>query len=270
MRFRHQLLYLLVPVLCLVLSGFALKESFKNIKNDSFAPGEVLQYKVYYGIVNAGEATIQVANKIQQVNGRPTYQATVYGKSMGSFEFFHRIRNTWTSYIDTATLLPQRFYRAVEEGSYRRKETTDFDQARNIAVVNDSRDKKKNQVYKVPDNVHDMVSGFYFIRNLDLDSFRPGQTMRLQGFLGSEQFDMTMTYHGKEVIDTKSGKIRVHRIVPKMPKNKLFSGENAISVYFSDDENKIPVLFKAEMFVGSIKIDMYKYSGLKHKLNVVR
>jgi hypothetical protein len=42
-----------------------------------------------------------------------------------------------------------------------------------------------------------------------------------------------------------------------------------VSVYLSDDRNKIPVLIQAEMFVGSVKVDMYKYQGLKHRLNVV-
>jgi hypothetical protein len=54
-----------------------------------------------------------------------------------------------------------------------------------------------------------------------------------------------------------------------MPNNKLFKGENAISVYLSDDRNKIPVLIQAEMFVGAVKVDMYKYQGLKTRLNLV-
>nr|GFD10048.1 two-component system sensor histidine kinase/response regulator, putative [Tanacetum cinerariifolium] len=38
-----------------------------------------------------------------------------------------------------------------------------------------------------------------------------------------------------------------------MPSNKIFRGEDAIKVYLSDDRNKIPVLFQAELFVGSVK-----------------
>ncbi|WP_181304494.1 DUF3108 domain-containing protein [Rufibacter sp. XAAS-G3-1] len=269
MRVKHQLL-LVVPLLGLVLSGFALNDTLRTVKNDSFAPGEVLQYKVHYGLINAGEATINVAPNLQRINNRPCYQTTVSGKTTGSFDFFHRVRDTWTSYIDTSSMLPLRFHRNIEEGKYRRKETTDFNHANNTVVVNDSRDTKKNQVFKVPDNAQDMISGFYYLRTLDLSSFRPGQTVRMQGFLGDEVFDMTVTYRGKTTVETKAGKIRAHRLVPKMPKNKLFSGEDAISVYFSDDENKIPVLFQAEMFVGSVKVDLYKYGGLQSRLNVVK
>jgi hypothetical protein len=59
------------------------------------------------------------------------------------------------------------------------------------------------------------------------------------------------------------------KLVPKMPTNKIFRGEDAIKIYLSDDRNKIPVLFQAELFVGAIKVDMYKYDGLKSKLNIV-
>jgi hypothetical protein len=269
MRVKHQLL-LLLPLFGLVLSGFAVNDTMRTVKNESFAPGEVLQYKVHYGIINAGEATINVAPTLHRINNRPCYLTTVSGKSTGSFDFFHRIRDTWSSYIDTSSMLPLRFLRHIEEGDYRRKETTDFDHSRNTVVVNDSRDEKKNQVFKVPDNAQDMVSGFYYLRTLDMDNFKPGQTVKMQGFLGDEVFDMTVTYKGVTTVETKAGKIRAHRLIPRMPSNKLFKGENAISVYFSDDVNKIPVLFEAEMFVGSIKINLFKYSGLQGKLNLVK
>ncbi|AKQ44601.1 ATP-dependent exodnase (exonuclease V) alpha subunit - helicase superfamily I member [Rufibacter radiotolerans] len=269
MRVKYQLL-LLIPLLGMVLSAFAIKDTMRTVKNESFGTGEVLQYKVHYGVINAGEATIQVAPGLHRINNRPTFQTSVSGKTTGSFDFFHRVRDTWTSYIDTASLLPLRFHRNIEEGNYRRKETTDFDHIGNKVVVNDSRKNHKNVTHKVPDNVQDMVSGFYYLRALNLDDFRTGQTIRLQGFLGDEIFDMNITYRGVVTVDTKAGKIKAHRLVPRMPSNKLFDGEDAITVYLSDDVNKVPVMFEAKMFVGSVKVDLYKYSGLQGKLNVVR
>ena len=80
---------------------------------------------------------------------------------------------------------------------------------------------------------------------------------------------MTVTYRGHETVETKAGTFRCIRLSPKMPPNKLFKGENAIGVYLSDDENKIPVLVQAEMFVGSVKLDLYEYRGLRGRLNRV-
>jgi hypothetical protein len=130
--------------------------------------------------------------------------------------------------------------------------------------------KKKNkpkqvQDFKIPDNAQDIVSGFYYLRTLNYDRMRVGDKIDVQGFFDEENFNMQVTFQGREVVSTKAGDIRAIKLVPKMPKNKLFNGENAIAVYLSDDKNKIPVLIQAEMFVGSVKINLYEYKNLKHK-----
>jgi hypothetical protein len=115
-----------------------------------------------------------------------------------------------------------------------------------------------------------MVSGFYYLRTLHFEKMKPGDVVKVPGFLDGENFMLDVTYKGRETVETKAGTFRTHKLVPKMPNNKLFRGENAISVYFSDDRNKIPVLFQAEMFVGTVKVDMVKYQGLKSPLNLAR
>jgi hypothetical protein len=261
---------LVLPVIGLL--AFSPSDVIRSVPNTSFKSGEVLQYKVHYGLINAAEATIEVSNDLHRVNDRPCYKATVTGRTTGSFDFFLRIRDTWRSYIDTTSILPQKFFRNIEENNYRKKETIDFDQVRNVAEVEKhgrDRSKVKRGTYKVPDNVQDIVSGFYYLRTLNYDHRRVGDVIRVQGFFDDEVFSMDVTYKGRETVTTKAGTIRVIRLVPKMPSNKLFKGENAISVYLSDDQNKVPVLIQAEMFVGAVKVDMYKYQGLKARLNLV-
>ncbi|WP_254846588.1 DUF3108 domain-containing protein [Hymenobacter sp. CRA2] len=254
------------------LMAFAPNEAPRIVRNDSFQRGEVMQYKVHYGLINAAEATIEVSDDLHKVNDRPCYKATVTGRTTGSFDMFLKVRDTWRSYIDTTSILPQRFFRNIEENNYRKRETVDFDHYKNMVAV-ESHKKNKNDVkhasFKVPDNVQDLVSGFYFLRTLDYSNRRVGEQIKVQGFFDDEVFDMTVKYMGRQNVETKAGVIRAIRLTPRMPKNKLFRGEDAISVYLSDDRNKIPVLFEAEMFVGSVKIDMYKCSGLKNKLALV-
>ncbi|GAB2969446.1 DUF3108 domain-containing protein [Hymenobacter coalescens] len=271
--FRRRWLLLSLPALLSAsLMAFAPNEVPRTVRNDSFGRGEVMQYKVHYGLITAAEATIELSDDIHRVNDRPCYRATVTGRTNGSFDLFLKVRDTWRSYIDTTSILPQRFFRNIEENNYRKRETVDFDHYKNmVAVESHKRDKNKvkHGSFKVPHNVQDLVSGFYFLRTLDYSNRKPGEQIKVQGFFDEEVFDMTVKYMGRQNVETKAGIIRAIRLVPKMPKNKLFRGEDAISVYLSDDRNKIPVLFEAEMFVGSVKIDMYKCSGLKNKLAVV-
>lgn len=254
-------------ILTLILAGFIAKDGMRSVPNDSFSSGEVLKYKVHYGVITAAEAVIDVSPNLHYVNNRPCYRATVTGKTNSSFDFFIRVRDTWQSYIDTAAIVPQRSYRSIEESNYRKRETVNFDHYRNTALVET---KKKNRAketesYKIPDNVQDIVSGFYYLRTLNYDKMQVGDKLSLRGFFDEENFNMQVTFKGREVVSTKAGDIRAIKLTPKMPKNKLFNGEDAITVYLSDDKNKIPVLIQAEMLVGSVKINLYEYKNLKHK-----
>ncbi|TPE45027.1 DUF3108 domain-containing protein [Pontibacter mangrovi] len=254
-------------LITLVIFGFATKDSMRYLPNESFGTGEVLKYKVHYGPITAAEAVINVSPEIHTVNNRPCYKATVYGKTNGSFDLFIRIRDTWQSYIDTAAIVPQRSFRNIEEGNYRKHETVDFDHYANKAhVEKKKKSKRERKTYKVSDNVQDIVSGFYYLRTLDFDNMHVGDKTTVQGFFDEENFDMEVEYRGREVVNTKAGTIRAIKLVPRMPKNDLFNGENSITVYLSDDKNKIPVLIQAEMFVGSVKINLYDYKNLKNKL----
>lgn len=269
---RWFLLSILSTLLLAGLLAARPESTVRTIPNQSFTKGETLNYKVHYGLINAAEATIVLSDDLHRVNERPCYKATVTGRTTGSFDFFLRIRDTWRSYIDTTSILPQKFFRNIEEGNYRKKEIVDFDHERDMAMV-ESRKKDKDTprrgTYKVPDNIQDIVSGFYFLRTINYDQRRPGEIIKVKGFFDDKVFDMDVVYKGREVVETKAGDIRVLHLVPKMPSNKLFRGENAISVYLSDDLNKIPVLIQAEMFVGAVKVDMYQYQGLKNRLNLV-
>jgi len=255
-----------VIIVLLIASGFILNDSIRQVEQDAISTGEVLRYKVHYGFINAAEAVIDVDPEIHRINNRPCYKANVYGKTLGSFDYFLRIRDTWRSFIDTAAILPQHFYRNIEEGKYRKKENVIFDHYRNVALV----ESKRTGTFKVPDNVQDIVSGVYYLRTLNLDRYKNNDQIRLKGFFDEEIFDFIVVFRGRELVETKAGKIRAFKLVPKMPDNKLFAGPDAISIYLSDDKNKVPVLIQAEMLVGSVKIDLYKASGLRYKLNTAK
>ena len=250
-------------------TGVGPGEPARSIPQSSFGRGETLRYRVHYGFINAAEATVETSGRLERVNDRPCYQASVSGRTTGSFDYFLRVRDKWSSFIDTTSILPMRAIREIAEKSYRKKETVEFDHAHDVAEVLDHKKNRRTTV-KILNNAQDMVSGFYFLRTINFDRLKPGDVVKMPGFLEGDNYMLEVTFRGREITETKAGNIRTLKLTPKMPANKLFQGENAISVYLSDDKNKIPVLFKAEMFVGSIKVDMYRAEGLKSRLNIVK
>jgi hypothetical protein len=68
---------------------------------------------------------------------------------------------------------------------------------------------------------------------------------------------------GTEFIDTKLGKIKTFKLVPVMPDNKLFAGENSITAWFAADESRIPVRVEADMFIGRAGCEITGFEGTK-------
>ncbi|MBF9239166.1 DUF3108 domain-containing protein [Hymenobacter sp. BT683] len=266
---------LLTPALLLLLAAtqpvLGPGDAVRSIPQSSFGRGEVIRYTVHYGLINGGEATVETAGSLERVNDRPCYKATVSGRTTGSFDFFLRIRDQWRAYIDTTSILPLRSQRDIAEKNYRKKETVTYDHINDLAEVEvHNKNTPKRTTVKVANNTLELVSGFYYLRTFDFNKMRVGEVIKVPGFLDGDNFMLEVTYKGRQIVETLAGDIHTFKLVPKLPNNKLFRGENAISVYLSDDRNKIPVLFQAEMFVGTVKVDMVKYQGLKSPLNRVR
>lgn len=236
---------------------------YRNVRNSSFEPGEVIKYKVHYGFINAAEGEMVISDKLFDINNRPCYKIDVFGKSVGMFDLFLRIRDNWGTYVDTASIVTQKFYRIIEEGKYRKHEIVDFDQNKNVASVRTYNKKKKIwrpiERFDIPTNVQDMVSGYYFLRTYDFKSLNEGDIINIDAFFDDEVYDFQIRYIGTETIKTKLGKIRSLVLAPIMPENGLFKGEDSIKVWISNDANKVPLKIKAEMFVGSVEIDITEY-----------
>jgi len=93
-------------------------------------------------------------------------------------------------------------------------------------------------------------------------------TISTDAFLEDTFYTFKTVYRGKEVIKTKLGKFRAIVLAPIMPDNDLFEeGEDAIKVWLSDDKNKIPLVVKAEMFIGHAGFEILSFSGLKNPVS---
>jgi hypothetical protein len=243
--------------------GFTTLEAYRRVPNASFGPGEHLEYRVHYGFVNAAEANVDVAPTIYKVNERPCYRINVEGRTVGAFSIVKRIRDTWRTYLDTAAILPQKFYVNQQEGDYRKEENITFNHEANTAKAEE---RSERELFKVPDNVHDVISGYYFLRTIDFNKLTVGQMITLPTFYDDSVYQTKIRYQGRDVIKTKFGKLNVLRLNPIMPNTGFFKGEEPIKIWVSDDANKVPVKVEVELAVGSLDMDLKRYGGLKQSL----
>jgi hypothetical protein len=55
---------------------------------------------------------------------------------------------------------------------------------------------------------------------------------------------------------------------PIVQSGRVFKEEESLTVWISDDENKIPLRIKASLAVGSIKADLESFKGLRNPFMV--
>ncbi|MBL7862604.1 MAG: DUF3108 domain-containing protein [Cyclobacteriaceae bacterium] len=271
MKFLMKSFFLLI-VLCSFTGGK--RKDFVPLKNTSFGRGEVLNYRVNFGFFTVGQASTVIENRIFNMNSRPCYKVDAYGETSGFVSWITKVKDQWGAYIDTAALVTHVSYRKIREGNYRKDEVISFDHDKKqaeVKVMNKETGVYENpQYYETPENVRDLVAGFLYLRVIDFNKYDKGDTLTISGFFEDTSYNLRIMYYGKEKVSTKVGKILSHKLVPVMPDNKLFDGENSITCWISDDLNRIPVKIQAKMFIGSTGIELQSFKGLRNQLKIIQ
>ena len=265
---------LLAALLTLTAFTFRDEEEYRMITHTGFALNENLEFEVSYGLINAGTAIVQTHSSYYKVNGRPCYKIDVFGNSKGALEVVAKIRDHWGAYVDTASIVPHISFRNILEGGYRHNEIVRFDHNTDMVEAKTFNFKENHfrepMYHKAPENIMDMISGYCYLRTIDYSKLSIGDTLTLSTFFEDSFYDLKILFGGRENLKTKFGKVKSIILIPIMPDNKIFAGENSITAWFSDDENKIPLKVKAELFVGSAEVNLDKYQGLKKDLKFIK
>ena len=240
----------------------------------AFKRGEVLTYRLHYGFLDAGEVTINVSNTTKELSGKPVFHLIGQGRSTGSFDWFFKVRDRYDSYIDEATLLPRLFIRRVDEGGFIINQDYHFQHnQKRVLVSRNGTDKPKNaqnKPFNITSFTHDILSAFYYARNIDFNAVKIGQPIVLNTFFDEEIFPLCIKVLGRETIKTDAGKIRCLKIRPLIQKGRVFQEEEDLTLWVSDDKNHVPVRLEAEVLVGSIKMDLKGYSNLANAFALVK
>jgi hypothetical protein len=242
---------------------------YRHLENNKFSQGEKLTYLVHYGFVNAGEAVVTLDKDLHTVNNRACYKVDIQGKTIGMFSWTYKVDDLWQSYIDTGAIIPHKFHRSIKENDYTKVETITFDHFKGTAQVKDKTGdgQETTRSLKIPKNVQDLVSGYYYMRTLNFDQIKVKDTLVINGFFEDKVYDLQVVYLGKERLQTKFGKINAAVMSPVMPENQLFDGRDAIKMWVSDDPNRVPLRIEVAMFVGAFELDLIEHKGLKHKFS---
>lgn len=242
-------------------------------ENKSFSFGEQLDYVIYYylaGIwVSAGEVTFKVDSAI--INKQLYYHFDSYGTTLKRYDWIYRVRDKYEAYTHSTSFRPLRFKRSVEEGSTYIKEDYLFNQAKGEVYTLRKLGKKEPLV---KDTVisgrcsFDPISMIYYARNIDFTDVEVNEEVPLQIFLDNQLFNTYLRYLGKETIKIKDiGEFRCIVFSPLLIEGSIFNSGEDMTVWVTDDKNRVPLLIETPILVGDIRARATKLSGLRYPLD---
>lgn len=236
-------------------------------KTKAFKTGEWLRFKMSYsGFLKAGNATLAVEE--DSLDGKSVYHVTGKGWTTGMIKWFFKVEDDYQSYFDKETGKPYLFKRKIDEGGYKKHRHTKFNYKTKQAYVQDFTDQKDTIVYNI-DNIQDMISSFYFLRNYDVSRLKKGDEIALDMFMDAKIYPFKLRFLGVEILDSKFGKVKTLRFRPIVQSGRVFKAQESVTIWVTADANRVPIKMKASLAVGSLRAELDAYKGLANSFEII-
>jgi len=143
-----------------------------------------------------------------------------------------------------------------------------FNQKTQKATVKDFK-KNTSKEYSFVENSQDMVSVFYYLRNsFSLDNLDENDEISVDMFFDSENYKLKIKYLSTELLNTNFGKVLCYKIQPYVQSGRVFKKNESLTMWITADKNRIPLKIKADVLVGSIRIELESFSNLNNPFEI--
>ena len=243
-----------------------------SLDNRAFSSGERVVYTVYYKLgfiwLSAGTVTFTVEEDDNY------YHMEAFGRTSSTYDRIFRVRDRYTSKVDKYSLLPVHAVRDIEEGSYRKYAELSFDYNSGFikAKHGRNRDKLELDTLEMDRCMHDVLSIIYYSRNMNVDRMNVNDVIDLAVTLDDKTYNVGMRYEGltenKRI--RRAGRFDLLEFTPQVIAGNVFEEGDEMTVWVSNDRNRIPVMIESPLTVGSIRVVLDEYDGLRHPLASMR
>jgi len=238
-------------------------------QNTAFQSGEILRFYAIYNWgfiwVNAGYVDFKV--KLEEYQGKTVYHFDSFGTSHAKYDWIFKVRDYYNTYLDVNNLQPIEFTRKTSEGGFDiyNRYVFDYPQNRVFTYIETSKRAYTEDTLSITPCTYDVLSAIYLARNIDYSIIKEGEKIPIRSIIEDEVFNLYIRFVGREIISSFDGK-RYKCIVFKLLliEGTIFKGGEDLTVWVTDDQNKVPILVEAEILVGKVKAMLMGYEGLRH------
>lgn len=241
----------------------------------AYGAGERMKFTMHYtwGSLDSDIGFGEVSLDTLRIGGEKCFRCKVSGQTTKLYDLFFKVRENFVSCFTCDGLRPVRFTRDTAEGKYIAKNTYKYiwNSADPYIDVDyytrGGHGGEKSQRLTLPLNkdTYDLPALFFFARNMDFDKVTPGVRYPMTFAVDDEVYHVYFILYGKEKKKVKGlGHVDAIRFGALLLAGEVFNGEAEMTIWISDDDNRIPVFFEAPILVGTVNGRLMSWEGLKH------
>jgi len=218
--------------------------------------GEELEYSLKWGMFKVGYGYLRILPQ-KEVNGVPCYHLLLEVKTNSFADAFYKVRSKFQSFISVEQLRPILYQINQHEGSTHRDATVSFDWERLIATYQREGEEAKEPVVIESETWDPLSVVFYFRRIL-----APGEgIVSLPATDGKKFLLIDVRHLGLTELTSQMGTHLSMKVEPNTKEMKgVFqkSKDSNITMWYSHDQNRYPLLIKSKVIVGSFNAELKK------------
>lgn len=245
-------------------------------KGLAYKAEEKMDFTMHYtwGMIDSDVGSATVNLDTVRFNGEKAFLCSVYGKTTRMYDLFFKVREDFKSWFSVDGLRPLKFTRDTFEGKYVARNTYIYDwnaaDPHIIADVYSSSRGQRNMELPLTPCTFDLPALFFFARNIDMEKVEPGKRYPMTFAIDDDIYNVYFIFYGPETIKVKGlGTVKTIRFAAKLLAGEVFTGEEDMMIWISDDENRVPVYFEAPILVGTASGRMSGCSGLKYPFSAL-
>lgn len=220
---------------------------------------EVLSYDIEWRLITAAKATLDLRGA--SLGGLPGWQTNVRLESIGLVSKLYKLD------INSVSNFSQGFcavssLTSGHEGNRWRETYVFFDSESRKATYRE-RDLARNAIIgsqdvTIPQCVHDVLGGLYYLRTLDLE---PGQSMEVPVSDGKKSVMAKIEAQQREEVKVPDGVYKTIRTELYLFNNVLFRRPAHLHVWMSDDRRRLPVQIRVRMpiTIGTVTLQLARH-----------
>lgn len=241
-------------------------------ENSTFKSGEEASYILSYDWFIIWKDVAEATLSVREVKYKDTlaYEITGVGNTFKSWDWIFKVRDKFISIVDKENLKPMYAGRDIHEGNYTQLEKTWFSNEDTLAISH----KKTNNGSLMKDTISisacsfDIISAVFYARNLDFGNMQIGEKVQMDIFLDQKLYPISFTYLGIEIIKVKGiGRFECIKFSVMLVEGEVFDEGDKMTVWATNDENKIPVYAESPIIVGSVKMRLRSIKNNRYPIS---